>query len=115
MVPGPRRARAVLEPGPGTRAELVLGAEEEEAGSVSCLLRPFLAPLVRGLNEAELSLDPPPPPPLLFLVFLVLTIVNCIFPLWVSHVIFGNNTEEWFSRNQHISVMLLHSYIVKII
>ena len=64
----------MLEPGPGTRAELVL----EEAGSVSCLLRLFLAPLVRGLKEAELSLDPPPPPPppLLFLVLRVLTIVT---------------------------------------
>lgn len=70
----------MLEPGPGTRAELVLGAEaEEEAGSVSCLLRPFLAPLVRGLKEAELSLAPPAPPPLLFLVLRVLTIVIVSF------------------------------------
>ena len=68
----------MLEPEPGTRAELVLGAEaeEEDAGSVSCLLRPFLAPLVRGLKEAELSLDPQAPPPLLFLVLRVLTIVS---------------------------------------
>ena len=89
------RARAVLEPGPGTKAELVMGAAaEEEAESVSCLFLPFLAPLVRGLKEAELSLVPPPPPPLLFLVFRVLTIVLVISFLSVSLVIFGNNTRE---------------------
>ena len=88
------RARAVLEPGPGTKAELVMGAAaEEEAESVSCLFLPFLAPLVRGLKEAELSLVPPPPP-LLFLVFRVLTIVLVISFLSVSLVIFGNNTRE---------------------